>query len=50
MSSLKSEDWSFLAKWLYKMFFRAQLEKAVKHTRTDFDDKMLSAVDKMIGK
>ena len=48
MASLKSEDRGFLGKVLYKYFLRGLLIKAVTSTKTDFDDKALEAVDKML--
>ena len=48
MASLKSEDWSIIGKMLYKYFLRGLLVKAVSSTKTDFDDKALAAVDKML--
>ena len=48
MASLKSEDWTFIGKMLYKYFLRALLVKAVASTKTEFDDKALAAVDKML--
>lgn len=46
--SLKSEDWGILGKILYKMLFRKMLIKAAASTKTEFDDKALMAVDKML--
>ena len=46
--SLNSMQWGMLAKVLYKIFFREQLQKAVKSTENKFDDKALAEVDKMI--
>lgn len=48
MTSLKSKDWSFLGKVLYKYFLRGLLIKAVTSTKTDFDNKALAALDKML--
>ena len=48
MASLKSEDWSVISKMLYKYFFRRWLVTAVASTKTDFDDKALAALDKML--
>ena len=46
--SLNSMQWGMLAKVLYKIFFRKQLQKAVKSTENKFDDRALAEVDKMI--
>ena len=48
MASLKTEDWTFIGKVLYKYFLRGLLVKAVANTKTEFDDKALAAVDKML--
>ena len=48
MASLKTEDWSIIGKMLYKYFLRGLLVKAVANTKTEFDDKALAAVDKML--
>ena len=48
MASLKSEDWSIISKMLYKYFLRSLLVKAVASTKTEFDDKALAALDKML--
>lgn len=48
MGSLKSADWGFLGKVLYKLFLRNLLTKAVASTKTEFDDKALQQLDKML--
>ncbi len=48
MASLKSEDWGVIGRVVYKYFLRRLLVKAVASTKTEFDDKALAAVDKML--
>ena len=46
--SIKSEEWGFLAKFLYK-FFRPQLAKVVASTENTWDDSGLKVLDHLAG-
>ena len=49
MTKFIKSEWGFAAKFMYKHFIRDLLVKAVKSTKTDFDDKVLAVLDELAG-